>query len=652
MSEEIYFANKEGDDLLSELQTRKEMFYNYLRSCGLLDLWRRAYSQFFKANIHGGGIVRSGENGEYTGLYVNDSRNLMSQLGNITVSQRPAFQARATNTDYKSQAQAKLANGLLDYYMREKRLEKYVKKAVDQAVSTFGRGFISLFWDTDEGEEYGTTESGAIIKNGDIVFRNHNSSDIIRDPMAKSFGECDWYIIRTYQNKYNLAAKYPELADQIINLSYMTKDKLEDFFDYTMVSHYTATSDIIPVYEFFHKKTNAVPNGKYVLYLDNNILLIDSPLPYKDIPLYSVSTGEIHSTPFDYTVAYDLLPLQKMTDVLYSSAATNQTNGSVSNLLMPRGSNVGVEELTGGLNVVEYDPGLGIPQILNLTATPPEVFSMIDRLSEKGQMLSGINNVILGNPDPSLKSGAALALIASQAYSSNLPLQSSYVQMLEDLGTGIINVLKDFATVPRIAMIAGNANRAYMKEFKGDDLSQVNRVIVDIGNPVTNTIAGKLELANNIINMPPEFRDQYYTILQTGRYEAVMEGQSAEIMLIKAENEKLQNGLQTVALVTDNQELHIREHKVILSSPEARDNPDIVGVTLEHIQQHIGHLKNGDPDILGILGNRPLPQSQAMPNNQVMNNQPPVMNEAASVNMPNMPVNPMTNQEFSPPPIQ
>jgi hypothetical protein len=38
-------------------------------------------------------------------------------------------------------------------------------------------------------------------------------------------------------------------------------------------------------------------------------------------------------------------------------------------------------------------------------------------------------------------------------------------------------------------MIVGKSNRTYMKEFTGDDLSSINRVIVDIGNPLSKCLA-------------------------------------------------------------------------------------------------------------------------------------------------------------------
>jgi hypothetical protein len=46
----------------------------------------------------------------------------------MTTANRPALETRAINTDYKSQVQTKLGNGLLDYYMREANMESFLQR--------------------------------------------------------------------------------------------------------------------------------------------------------------------------------------------------------------------------------------------------------------------------------------------------------------------------------------------------------------------------------------------------------------------------------------------------------------------------------------------------------------------------------------------
>src|SRR5690606_13663300 len=107
----------------------------------------------------------------------------------------------------------------------------------------------------------------------------------------------------------------------------------------------------------------------------------------------------------------------------------------------------------------------------NLTQTPPEIFNFMTQIERLMETISGVNSVARGNPEASLKSGAALALVQSMAIQFSQNLQRAYAQLIEDLGTSTINILKDFAAVPRVAAIAGKSNRPMMREFVGDDLN-------------------------------------------------------------------------------------------------------------------------------------------------------------------------------------
>jgi hypothetical protein len=43
--------------------------------------------------------------------------------------------------------------------------------------------------------------------------------DVIMDPLLPSYDKHSWLILRKWENKYDLAAKYPKWADRIVQLS-------------------------------------------------------------------------------------------------------------------------------------------------------------------------------------------------------------------------------------------------------------------------------------------------------------------------------------------------------------------------------------------------------------------------------------------------
>jgi hypothetical protein len=639
-----YFASESLDKLIPTLKTKIESYHDYLTHSGRLALWRQSYKYYYAPALLGGKLRKVGEHSEYTKIAVNHYKNLITHLKTLTLQSRPAFEPRAANTDYKSQAQTILAAGLLDYYMREKHLERYIKQAVEHSL-VFGEGFVRCLWNTELGEIVQIDpDTQRPIKEGDIQYDNFIPLNVVRDYTKTDPNSHDWYILITRQNRYDLIAKYPELKEKILALP-----NANEVHEKVSLESYKLKSDDfsddVVVYELYHKPTASVPNGRLTVFSSDDTVFLDGDLPYRTLPVYRIAPEDQVDSCFGYTVGFDLLPICQSIDNLYSTVITNQSQFGVQNVLVPRGANIGHNELGQGLNVIEFDPKVGAPQPLNLIATPPEIFNFINQLERLAETISGVNSVSRGNPEHSL-SGSALALIQSMSIQFSISLQQSYSQLLEDLGTATIAILRDFATTPRVAIIAGKSQRNLMKQFTGDDLNMINRVIVDQGSSISKTTAGKVQLADNLLAQGLiKTADQYIQVLSTGKLEPAIEGTQAELLNIRAENEELTEGRYVPVMITDNHRMHIEEHRIILSSPEARRNPELIQAVTAHLQEHLDILKNpANADMLLLLNQQPVqsavpsPNVRGMgPNAQVLEPTVPVLQKADMVNMPNMP---------------
>lgn len=604
----IYFASKEGKDTASILKGKIDDWTNSLRSNGFLeklrDVWTAYHGAYYTDLSRGHQVTFSGEQGELANLAVNHIRNLGQHMLVMTTSTRPALEARAANTDYKSVTQTQLANGLLDYYMREKRMERFIHKAVEYAI-VLGAGYVKMEWDATSGKVIEEDEeTGAKIYEGDVKFSNLSPFDVVFDMSKEDGNDHDWLIVRTFKNRFDLAAKYPELKDEILQLP--TKDAEEGY--YLRVFNRN-DSDDVAVYTMYHKQTDAIPEGRELTFLSENIILLDQPLPYRRIPIFRISPNDFLGTPFGYSNLFDLLPLQESINTLYSSILSNQVAFGVQNIFVKSGSNVNITNLSGGLNVIE---GLEMPQPMNLLATSPETFQFLQILERSIETLSGVNSVARGNPTENLRSGTALALVQSMALQFISGLQQQYVTLLEDMGTGLIEVLKDYAHSPRIAAIVGKSDRSKLVEFKSDDISEINRVIVDVGNPLARTTAGRIQMAEQMLQMKSDSftLQQYMQVINTGKLEVMTDSLTREENLIEQENEKMMSGESVPVLAIDEHLEHIKQHRGILADPELRKDQNIAAIVLQHITDHIDALKNTDPNLLQLIGQQPLPPDQ------------------------------------------
>lgn len=606
-----YWAAKDTEQCVSEAWSKIEKFYSVIRASRLLDLYRNAYWNRYSGGRSGGNLGIMGENGELTGIEVNHYSNMIQHVQGIIAGQRPTFDAKANNADFKSMGQAIMANALLETIMREKGFEKVLLEMIDLGL-TFGEGLVTIGWDTNAGPVYRYAEKGSKESDqhvGDVRFWPLTSLDVVRDTMKESFHGHSYQIVRTWGNRYDLMAKYPDLADEIESLpnKYNAESAHPRIYSYqwSQVTGVYDTEDV-EIWTLFHRKSDAVPDGRMLVFLAPDIVLKDGPLPYRRIPIFRFAPLEQLGTTFGYTNFHDLLQLQYALNSVMSTIVSNQAALGVQNVWVPAGSNLTWKEIVGGLNLVEG--GTEPPQALNLLSTKPETFQLFDMLMKGMELISGVNAVARGDPAASLKSGAALTMVQSMVVQFSTIAQRSYVSCTEGMATEVLHQYQDNADLPHMVTITGQGNRSYVKEFVKDDIKNVDRVTIQLGNPLSATVAGRYNIAELMAQMGlVKTPQQLDMVLTTGRLEPVTQGAQRQMMLIAAENELLMNGKEVHAAIFDDHKLHIQENSTVLDSPEAREDPTVVKNVTDHILSHVELWQRATTDIPALLAAKDIP---------------------------------------------
>lgn len=649
MEQRQYWATLPTDEIGQELMAKIEEYSEYLETSGIMTELRDSYDAYYgQSDIRG-----AGEQGELATMRVNHYASLVRGIHTMVTTQRPAWEPRASNTDTKSQAQCILAAGLLDYYAREKRMERHTDLATLTALF-LREAWIATTWDASAGEVYSVNpENGQPIMEGDIQYKLFTLNEVIRD-VHRTDGDHSWLISMEWVNRFDEAAKYPELAERLVGIT--VDHQLRERFRIRNSILQNENNDLIPKYTFYHDKSAALPNGRMITFYAADVATFDGSLPYRRIPLRRTTAEDMLEEAFGHSPAFDLLAPQKAIDTVFSSILSNVKSFGVQNVMVPKGSDIGVTQLTGGLNLIHYDPKLGPPAPLNLLQTPKEIFEYVNLLVQSQETTSGFNSVARGNASPQL-SGAAMALLQATALQFSSGVQKSHTRIIEDVGTDTIRLLADYANTKRVAYIVGKHNRSYIKEFTGQDIGDISRVTVDSANALTKTLAGRTEIANQLLQAGMIQRpEQYLTMIQTGQLENLYENETSHLMLIRQENEDLAEGKPATAIISDKHWLHIPEHLSVLDSPEARANPQLTQQTLMHVQQHLDLWATMPPQMLQALNGPPpaMPMGPPPPGQgapglpPVQDNQGPIMQQAEQVNNPNMPTNPMTGQQFVP----
>lgn len=643
-----YFATRNADELAKYLCDQWVSYYDWTTQSKLQKKWIKSYHTYygkhFQGTEHGNSeIQRGGAEGELFLVSVNHYRNLLKHVLIMATAQRTSFDIRAINSDVQSMQQARLANSIIESYFRERRFEDKFKQSAEMSL-VFGKGFIELEWDKKKGTVLGAkshmTEEGeeklSLQYDGDVTIRTPSVFDVNFDQSCESWDDLQWITTRRFLNKFDLAARYQDKADDILALQTKTEAYAKRF----MGQRNPELSADVPVFYFYHKRSDSMPNGRFVKYCEGGLVLEDLPMPYRKLPVFMVTPGVVYGSVEGYTEGFDILGLQEVLNTLLSTAYTNNASFGVQRVLVPEGSNISVDQVSTDLAFIKYNPQAGEPKALQLTATPPELFKLFEMVVNSAEILSGINSVTRGQPNENLKSGTALALVQSMAVQFSSGFQSSYANLCADGASFIIDLLKDFADSERMIALAGKNSRQAMKSFKGEDLKNIDRVIVSVGNPFSKTTAGALTIADSLlekgmISTPQE----YINVLNSGNIDPLLQSEQAELDLIHNENEAMLEGRPVPVLMFDKHLLHAQEHKAILSNPEIRMSEELSGLVLSHIQEHINAHESKTPTIAAIIGEPmgppPAPEPGPGPGPQLPQNEPMMPVEVQQ--MPDLP---------------
>lgn len=573
-----YWASVPLESIASEVESKFDEYLSTIDQTGYLHKIRKFYSQYYGTNEKGSFEVEKSDDGAVKYVKVNHYKSLIKRIHILITQNKLAFQVRARNSDVKSQLEADLGKGILEYYNDEKALGKSFSEAVETSLVCL-EAFLHAPWNRNKGEELASDmETGETVHTGDQDFEVKTALDVARNIRHV---DTDWYIVRCQQNKWDLAALYPEFSDYITSAS----------CDYTYRLNPSVTNmddDMVDVLYFYHRKTPALKQGRYSV-ICNGQALQDSPLPYKRPPVFRLTAGNVIDSVYGDSPAADIAVLQEVIDSLYSAVCTNNVNFAQQNI-WSQDSNLSVSKISDGQNLIVSATE---PKALQLTQSAAETYKLLDKLENNQQLLSGVNATARGTPEASLKSGNSLALMLAQAIQYVNDLQNSFAQLGSDVGTCIINNIQSFARGEMLVVIGGEGRRSYVRNFQAKELINIDRVSVDLGNPLTQTYAGRYELVQQWAQMGIANPKTIVEFLKTGQVDSLVDGQFADLTLVQEENELFKqqaqgstNAVVPLVLRTDDHPYHIEQHRQLLSDPEARYNPLLVEAILNHIAEH------------------------------------------------------------------
>lgn len=619
------FAEEDPEKLVENISHRFRRVSSYMINHGIMSRWVKSFNSYYgfyypdSKSIYGMGTA--GVQGELTSVVINQYRNLIQHTLALFTQNKLSFDTIPLNSDVSGRNAAIVGNSLLEYTFEQSKYSTELYKMAETGLN-LGTSFLFTTWDMNKNFA-GVDEDMKPVFGGELLLKSFTPMDVLLEPFKERFEEQEWICTREITNKFDLAARHPEMADDIYRLPRIADAQLVDPYFITDETH-------VWVYKFYHKASLALPFGRYTEFCSEKVILRDNqPNPYAHIdpktgfpilgtglPAVCFRPAIIYGSAWGHTVGFDLLPLQDMKNMLASTIASNQAVFGVQNLIVARGTNMDFSAMGEGLRVLEYDmnpdlgPSGGAPAVLELLKTPQELFSYNNKVDEEMEKLSGINGALRGTPPPQVSSGTAMALLTTQAQTFNTPVENVYIDCCQQVANNVLKIIATFMPETDLIELIGLKEDYAIPAFKAEELSKIQRVKVLTGNAMSKSPAGRLAMAQDMIQSGLISPAEYTEVAATGSIKNKTEDITALDALIQYENQQMMQGIEVPVTIVDNPLKHILGHTNLFNHPDIRKDPAKQQIIMKHMLEHQQNwvvLGKENPQLLALITGSPIP---------------------------------------------
>ena len=659
-------ASPDSSDVVREVTALRKRYRAWLESTGKT---RRALSAL--RAYHGWGpqglgdtsqLGQSGLTAEYTEMAVPEFAGLVEQSFAQLTSTKAAFMAVPKAGDYESQAAAKFADSLLDSYDRDNGIEECEDEATLTGLLCSEAGVVTS-WDRQAGSPL-AVDGSKVAYEGDVRADVLLPWDVVFDVDLNHKKDMQWVAYCRPVSRWDLIAScapteaptdpaqaqaYEAEAQRRQQLQDAIKAFEETDDEFTDVRSFlrggrtglnsVASRDLVPLWTLRHMPTPALPQGRVVEFLDENAVLYDSAAlgvgyPFDGLCVRFFEPSKTVGTASGHTMTWDLLGMAEAVDMVATAMATAASVSAISNIWTPPGANLTARTLADGLNLIESTVK---PEALHAVQVDPQAVAMLESWRSWMQRRMGLNDVAMGDPTKGMPAQLAALLDAKVVQFWSRAIKSLTV-MRAGVRTDIIGILKRMANAPRMATLAGKDKSWALKEWNKEKLQAVARVTVEPISAVSKTLAGKLAMADALLERgllkTPE---EYLTVKNTGKLEKLTEWQDMNLLRIQREKDMLRQGIgmppidaqateQAMMMdpealpvfaavegefirpsIVDTPWLDIPEYAAVMASPESRNDAKVMAACTDAIQFKVSLWRVMPPEVIAALGGYPPP---------------------------------------------
>ncbi len=491
-----------------------------------------------------------------------------------------------------------------------------INTKINQAIKwseVCGTAFYKIGWNPNGGQIIAKDENGQEIRSGEVEFSAVSPFEIYPDSsVCESIEECQSIIhakafsTRQIENMYGVKVKGEKINTYALdNVSFGVGGLGFNGTVPKMIENVKEDSAV--VIERYSRPSSDYPNGRLTIVAGNK-LVFDGELPFifddgeRDLPFVRQTSIAEPGCFWGTSVIERLIPVQRAYNAVKNRKHEFINRLSLGVLSVEDGSvdldNLEDEGLCPG-KVLVYRQGASEPKYLQSETLPSGIEKEESNLLDEFKSISGVSDLLSAGSLTSQMSGVAIELMISQDETRLNASIDSINTSVKHIAKKILQLYKQFATLPRLARVIGENGQIEMFYFSSSDISS-DDIEIESQTEGFNTLSQRREmimslLKNGVLSdennqLSNRMKCKILEMLGMGIWENAQDVNELHIKKASNENLKMLSGEEIKASEIDNHELHINEHIAFMLGEDfekaCKNDVNLEEKFLQHINNH------------------------------------------------------------------
>ncbi len=458
---------------------------------------------------------------------------------------KPVVDVLPATDEWEDKNAAKATKALINHLWYINDID-FLLQRISRQKKIFGEAFLFITWDKFKGDKHPEAgdeiqeEDGEIrkvpanLKIGDVKYDIEVPWRVLLDPVD-DFCKAEYCFRITIDHIEKLKSKYPDQKDKI------KADSDTQMFDTASLETRKLIDQAI-VFEFWHKKTELVPEGRYAKFTRTTILEDgDHNYNHGCFPFERITDLDIPHVLHGVSQYEMVKPIQNMHNNLSTLLAKNIWLTGHAKWVMPKGA-CKIEALGNDNTIVQYQ-GPVPPQLLQVQPNPPEAYGFRDKLKEEMEQIYAVHGISRGQPPQGVTAAVALQFLNEQESERASSEISKHNTLIRCIAKKTLAVAGDYYETDddRMLNILGKDQRYLVKHFDASNLTSSYDIRVKNGNALAESKAGRTQRIIELVQYKPEAlsAERIVDLLDLGQVDKMTTLMTEAIRSAESENEDM-----------------------------------------------------------------------------------------------------------------